>query len=102
MCLPQGAIECLEKGVRSSLNKANAKHVDRIANPSSKGDVPLSLLFDPQTSGGLLAFVPENAAAMCVADLKAAGYPHTAVVGVTRAAPPVPEGACGMPPIRLV
>ena len=39
------------------------------------------LVFDPQTSGGLLASVPEDRAEACIAELIALGYPSSVVVG---------------------
>lgn len=40
------------------------------------------VLFDPQTSGGLLAAVPEDAAADCVRDLRALGLPAAVIGGI--------------------
>ncbi len=40
------------------------------------------VLFDPQTSGGLLAAVPIGEAAICVAALRAADYAAADVIGV--------------------
>jgi len=47
-------------------------------------DVPVwasDILFDPQTSGGLLIAVPENDAAILVEHLRQAGYSHSVVIG---------------------
>ena len=39
------------------------------------------LIFDPQTAGGLLASVPADKVQACIDELKAAGYPHTSIIG---------------------
>ena len=39
------------------------------------------LLFDPQTSGGLLAEISANEADACIAQLREAGYEQAAVIG---------------------
>jgi selenide,water dikinase len=49
-----------------------------------RGDVDgptKAILFDPQTSGGLLAGVPADEAAGCISELQSAGYLHASVVG---------------------
>ncbi len=69
-----GALDVIAAGVESTMAPANAAFAERIA------DLPDSararLLFDPQTSGGLLAAVPADAAGAVLEDLIAAG--HTA------------------------
>jgi selenide, water dikinase len=44
-------------------------------------DEMVTLAFDPQTSGGLLIAVPESQAVALLADLQAAGYADSAIVG---------------------
>lgn len=41
-----------------------------------------SLLYDPQTSGGVLMAVESNVAADAINDLRAVGYEHTAAIGI--------------------
>ena len=52
-------------------------------NPNPKPQPPgrYPLLFDPQTSGGLLAGVPEGRAAGALKALQAAGYPDAVSIG---------------------
>lgn len=67
-----GAIELHSKGIRSSLWAANAglAGVQDVDERGAQG-----LLFDPQTSGGLLASVPEAAMADTFGAFEAAGEP---------------------------
>ncbi len=80
-----GAAECVDSGVRSSLYPDNAKIWERAANGAGTPRHALfPLLFDPQTSGGLLAGIPEESAAACLQDLQAAGYARAARIGCVR------------------
>jgi selenide,water dikinase len=77
-----GAERCIEQGVFSSLQTANARSRHAIANPEAYANTPrYALLFDPQTAGGLLASVPADRFADCLSNLKAAGYADCAVIG---------------------
>lgn len=77
-----GALDCLGRGLASSLQDSNQRAVSAIANAAAFATHDrLPLLFDPQTSGGLLAGVPEAHAAGCVEALRAAGYAHATVIG---------------------
>lgn len=77
-----GARECVAAGISSSLAPSNVRLRRALRNQADFVDHPLyPLLFDPQTAGGLLASVPADQADTCVAALRAAGYPHTAVIG---------------------
>jgi selenide,water dikinase len=78
-----GALECIRKGIFSSLQPQNLKMKRTIINPEeAQAHEVFPLLFDPQTAGGLLATVPFDQADQCVEELIALGYEQTVVIGV--------------------
>lgn len=80
--LLDGAVDCVQAGIVSSLQPANVRLRRALRNAEEFiNDPRYPLLFDPQTAGGLLASVPAAQAAACVQALKAAGYSHTAIIG---------------------
>ncbi len=76
--LLDGALDTATLGLLSSLHPANARLGSGIRGAAGPRR---DLLFDPQTSGGLLAGVAPNEAAACVAALHAAGDQGAAVIG---------------------
>jgi selenide,water dikinase len=88
-----GALDCLQRGLASSLDAANRRALSTIANAKDfAADERLALLFDPQTSGGLLAGVPAERASDCVEALRAAGYAQAERIGTITAAAGVGSG----------
>ncbi|MCZ8044064.1 MAG: selenide, water dikinase SelD [Beijerinckiaceae bacterium] len=87
-----GALELAKAGYRSSLTVQNEVLKDALAG--SLSPVDLALLFDPQTSGGLLAAVPEQAAAGLVASLWTKGYAAAAMIGAVGPKQPGPPIFC--------
>jgi selenide, water dikinase len=80
----QGSVETVTSGIVSSLQPQNQQAAQAIDNLSQVHTCPqFPLLFDPQTSGGLLAAVPLDRAESCLAKLKTLGYPASAIVGHT-------------------
>eukprot|EP01031_Cornospumella_fuschlensis_P025780 gene25780-31130_t len=78
----EGAVDCVKGGVYPSLFSQNLRSARAIVNPEDgKGADAYPLLFDPQTSGGLLAFVPRASAGLLIDRLKDEGYAQAAVVG---------------------
>ena len=76
--LLDGALETAAAGLLSSLHPANARLGVAVRyEPGPRRD----LLFDPQTSGGLLAGVAPHLAGPCVAALRAGGDFGAAIVG---------------------
>jgi selenide,water dikinase len=74
-----GAIARARDGVASTLLAENLAQL-----PLLRGEIDAAtkaVLFDPQTSGGLLAGVPAEAAADCVAALRTARHAHAAIIG---------------------
>ncbi|OGB98983.1 MAG: selenide, water dikinase SelD, partial [Burkholderiales bacterium RIFCSPLOWO2_12_FULL_67_210] len=85
--LLDGAVECVEAGIVSSLQPANVRLRRALRNAEDfVKDPRYPLLFDPQTAGGLLASVPADQASACIRALKAAGYAQTAAIGRVRGA----------------
>lgn len=81
-----GAVEAVGAGAVSSLQANNELALgDFAVEGCDLGDPAVRLLVDPQTSGGLLACVPEAEAEPCVRDLRDAGYPCAAMIGLIRA-----------------
>jgi len=77
-----GAEETAAAGILSSLQPANVRLRRGIRDQGNWVKHPrYPLIFDPQTAGGLLASVAADKAEDCVRELKALGYPHTAIIG---------------------
>ena len=77
-----GAEETVAAGIFSSLQPQNLRLRRAIHNAENASKDPrYPLLFDPQTSGGLLAGVPAEQADACVAALRELGYTRTAIIG---------------------
>lgn len=82
----EGADITIHQGILSSLhpqNLAAAAHTQRSEVIAHHPHYPL--LFDPQTSGGLLAALPEAEAIACLTALQAQGYSHSATIGRVKA-----------------
>lgn len=74
-----GALSLTAKGVQSSAFTVN-QHV--LTNRAFDLHSPFAkLMFDPQTSGGILAAVPRTKTRSCLQGLHQAGYGYTTVVG---------------------
>ena len=88
--LLEGVGEMLQLGIVSSLQPQNLRTSREISNLSEVENCPnYPVLFDPQTSGGLLATIPANRASSCLTLLKALGYADSCVIGRVT---PVVEG----------
>lgn len=75
-----GVEQCIARGIYSSLFPANARLRHAVAAASDCLDHPrYPVVFDPQTSGGLLAAVPPARAHACLQALEALGCPAVAV-----------------------
>ena len=83
----QGTDALFERGLRSSLHAANAAFGAAL-DGLDPGDPRAALLFDPQTSGGLLASVPDERANECASALAAAGCGAAAQIGTVLSADP--------------
>jgi selenide,water dikinase len=79
-----GAVTTTQQGILSSLHPQNLQTAHTIPTPEHIRRHPhFPLLFDPQTSGGLLAAVPAIHTSDCLTELHAAGYADAVAIGHT-------------------
>ena len=77
-----GARAVMALGIVSTMQAENLQLASVLGNdPPPASDAAAAILFDPQTSGGLLAGVPAASAGACLAALRAAGLAQAAVIG---------------------
>lgn len=77
-----GVPEITQQAIVSSLYPQNVQAAASIENQAKVSQHPLfPILFDPQTSGGLLASVPTSTATTCLQQLKTLGYRQSAIIG---------------------
>ena len=81
----EGSLDLLSAGIHSSLQPSNLRVAKGIhGNEKFRNDPRFQLLFDPQTSGGLLAALPEADAKDCLEDLIRAGHSAAIIGGVIK------------------
>ena len=74
-----GALPLLGSGITSSLHADNVAALAAL-DPVAQLHQIAPLLIDPQTAGGLLAGIPADRAATCLAELRRCGY-QAALIG---------------------
>jgi selenide,water dikinase len=74
-----GAIKALKAGIESTMAEPNSAFASRISNLLVRQEN--RLLFDPQTSGGLLAAIPARNSELALDSLRSNGYPEAKVIG---------------------
>lgn len=84
--LLDGFGELIAQGIRSSLDPANRETEDRIefAADTLKNHAGCDALFDPQTSGGLLIGVREDAAQGLLAAVRESGCAQAGIIGTVQ------------------
>lgn len=83
-----GALALAQAGIRSTLYPENARLGPALAG-FDESDPRCALLLDPQTAGGLLAAVPQEAAEAALNALEKAGHPSARIGTVTDGPPAV-------------
>ncbi len=77
-----GALKMIASGIFSSLQEQNIRLRRAIkASDKLRKHKHYPLLFDPQTSGGLLAAIPAANAQTCLNELYDLGYPASVIIG---------------------
>ncbi|WGT68461.1 selenide, water dikinase SelD [cyanobacterium endosymbiont of Epithemia clementina EcSB] len=78
----EGAIQTTKQGITSSLYPQNLQASNYILNLEEvKHKNKFPLLFDPQTSGGLLASIPSDKADKCLLNLIRSGFKDSCIIG---------------------
>ncbi len=76
------AVEMYERGVTTGVNRHNREVIgDRLVFEGSHSDARREIVFDPQTSGGLMVALPAEQAEDAVTKLRAVGLKMAAVMG---------------------
>ena len=89
-----GVSDLARRGIASTLLPENLRLASRLQGAATSDPAAMAILFDPQTSGGLLAGIPADRLEDCVADLAARGLLEAMCIGeVTSDAGIVIEGA---------
>jgi selenide,water dikinase len=89
IALLDGALEAVRLGCIPGGLLANRDFADCVVEETAVIEPNLrTLLFDPQTAGGLLLSVPTEQAQPLIAELQAAGYPLTRQIGGVLEGPP--------------
>ncbi|MBM3823422.1 MAG: selenide, water dikinase SelD [Verrucomicrobia bacterium] len=87
-----GALDSSRRGIASTLFPENLRQAEVIQNLEAVRQEPMfPLLFDPQTSGGLIASVPPLNAQACLDQLQREGYREARDIGEVAS-----EGASGI------
>ena len=77
-----GVMEYAEQGMFSGANERNAEYsAKRSEFTGDVSEATRAILYDAQTSGGLLIALPEAAAAGAVAEMQAAGVESATIIG---------------------
>ena len=85
-----GALQLSRQGVLSTMHPDNVNSFGRYLDRSGQVDAArLRMLFDPQTSGGLLIAVPAGGGQPLVDELHRAGYSQACRIGEVIARPSV-------------
>ncbi|MEM1403809.1 MAG: selenide, water dikinase SelD [Pseudomonadota bacterium] len=80
-----GSEEAMADGIFSTMHEANRAHAGEYVGPCEDGlHIRRELLFDPQTSGGLLMAVPGHIAEQAIEKLRGQGY-DGARIGIVKA-----------------
>ncbi len=77
-----GALDLSYKNIQSSIFDENKKNINISSSKLSDfEEQKIKLIFDPQTSGGILAAVPKIYSNKCLEKLKLSGYNKSSIIG---------------------